>query len=84
MLTVGGVLSVQFGQAEYVVLCRGGRAGGDEWFSRRGARCTSDLLFRFRLFSEMLREQRFEDAKLRFHGERIGSWGRRDSLMGVQ
>ena len=84
MLTVDGVLRVHFGKAEYVVLCRRGRAGGDEWFSRRGARRTSDLLFRFRLFSGILREERFEDAKLQSHGERIGSWGRGDSLVGVQ
>jgi hypothetical protein len=42
-----------------------------------------------------LREERFEDAKLRLHGERLGSWrrgdlyastrnGRGDSLTGVQ
>jgi hypothetical protein len=77
VLTVGGVLRGQLGKAEYVVLC-------DEWFCRRGARRTSDLLLRFRLFSGRLREQRFEDSKLRLHGEGIGSWGRGDSLMGVQ
>lgn len=82
MLAVDGVLRVQFGKAEYV--CKSGRAGGDEWFSRRGARRTSDLLFRFRLFSGILRQERFEDAKLRFHDERIGSWGRGESLVGVQ
>jgi hypothetical protein len=70
VLAAGGMLRVQFGKAEYVVLCRRGREGGDEWFSRRGARRTSDLLFRSRLFSGLLREERFEDAKLRFQGER--------------
>jgi hypothetical protein len=82
VLAVDGVPRVQFGKAEYVY--KSGRPGGDEWFSRRGARRTSNLLFRFRLFSGILREERFEDAKLRSHGERIGSWGRDDSLIGVQ
>jgi len=84
VLALGGVLRAQFGKAEYVVLRRSGRAGGDEWLSRRGARRTSDLLFRFRLFSGILRVERFEDATLRFHGERIGSWGRGGSLLGFQ
>lgn len=83
MLAVGGVLGVHFGKAEYVVLCGRGRAG-DEWFCRRGARRTTDLFSRFRSLSGILTKERFEDAKLRFHGDRVGSWGRGDSLVEFQ
>ena len=70
-------MDVQAGNGEYVVRGRTGREGGDEWFGRRGALRVSNLR-RSREASWLLNEDRLEDAKLRLHGERVGTWRRGD------
>jgi hypothetical protein len=88
-----GVVAVQFGKGEYDALGMSGRDGRDDWFNRRGTWREFDFL-RGRGLSGVLKEDRLEDAKLRLHGEGLGSRrgdlyastrkGGADSLTGVQ